>query len=79
MGSGLEPLKELNGLAYRTFENGVIVLNDSDQDQSPELTTAKGFQAKNLTDLYNNSIIKVKNGKVKISVPAKTARVYLKI
>jgi len=37
MGKGLEPFKEQNGLAFRTFQNGFIVLNDSEEDQIAEL------------------------------------------
>jgi hypothetical protein len=78
MGKGLEPLKEINGLASRAFENGVIVLNDGENDQNVELTLPAGFQPKHLMDLYNGSqIIQVKNKKVKVSVPKKAARVYL--
>ena len=78
MGKGLEPLNERNGLASRTFENGVIVLNDSAEDQNAELTIPAGFQPKRLLDLYNGTqIIQVKNKKIKVAVPKKTARVYL--
>jgi hypothetical protein len=78
MGKGLEPLKETNGLAYRAFDNGVIVLNDSANDQNVELTLPAGFQPKPLQDLFNSSqVIQVKNKKFKVNVPKKTARVYL--
>jgi hypothetical protein len=78
MGKGLEPFKETNGLAYRAYENGVIVLNDSEVDQNVELTLPSGFQPKRLMDLYNSSqIIQVKNKKIKVAVPKKSARVYL--
>jgi hypothetical protein len=78
MGKGLEPFKETNGLAYRAYENGVIVLNDSENDQTVELALPAGFQPKRLLDIYSGSQnIQVKNKKVKVSVPKKTARVYL--
>lgn len=78
MGKALEPLKESNGLSYRTFENGIIVLNDSMDNQSAEIISPVGFQAKHLLDLFNGSqIIQVKNQKVKVTVPRKSARVYL--
>ena len=28
MGKSLQPLQEVDKIAYRTFENGIIVLND---------------------------------------------------
>jgi hypothetical protein len=78
MGKGLEPFKETNGLAYRAYQNGVIVLNDSEVDQNVELTLPSGFQPKHLMDLYNSSqIVQVKNKKIKVAVPKKSARVYL--
>jgi hypothetical protein len=78
MGRGLEPFRETNGLAYRAFENGIIVLNDSMEDQNAELPLPSGFQARSLLDLYNDSgAIQVNNRKVKVSVPGQSARVYL--
>ena len=78
MGKALESLKETNGLAYRTFENGIIVLNDSMDDQNVELSLPDGFQPKQLQDLYTGSqIIQIKNKKVRVIVPKKSARVYL--
>lgn len=78
MGKGLEPFKETNGLAFRVYEKGLIVLNDSEEDQNIELTLPADFQPKRLLDLYNGSqIIQVKNKKIKVVVFKKTARVYL--
>ena len=78
MGKALEPLKETNGLASRAFENGIIVLNNSMDDQNVELSLPDGFQPKQLLNLYNGSqIIQIKNKKVKVTVPKKSARVYL--
>ena len=78
MGKGLEPFKEINGLAYRTFENGIIVLNNSEEDQNIELPLPAGFQTRRVMDLYNGSqIIQVRNKKVKVEVPGESARVYL--
>jgi hypothetical protein len=79
MGNGLEPVKEINGLAYRAFENGLIILNDSTEDQNVEVTLPAVFQPKRLSDLYNNSqIIQIKNKKIKVPVSKKSARVFLK-
>jgi hypothetical protein len=78
MGKALEPIKEANGIAYRSFDNGIIVLNDSMDDQSVELTLPADFQPRRLLDLYSGSqVIQVKNMKVKVTVAKKTARVYL--
>ena len=78
MGNALETLKEINGLAYRAFENGIIVLNNSMDDQNVELSLPDGFRPKPLLDLYNGSqIVQIKNKKVKVTIPKKSARVYL--
>ena len=78
MGKGLEPYKETNGLAYRTYENGIIVLNDNPEDKIVELTVPAGFKTKNLLDIYNGSqTVQVKNKKIKVTVPGQAARVYL--
>jgi len=78
MGKGFEPFKEANGLVYRTYENGMIVLNDGTEDQIAELSLPAAFRTRRLMDLYNNSqLIQVKSNKVKVSMPKKSARVYL--
>ncbi len=77
MGKGMEPLKETRGIAYRIFENGIIVLNDSVEDRNVELILPAGFRAKHLVNLFNNQIIQVNNRTVKVAVAGKTARVYL--
>ncbi len=78
MGKGLEPFKETNGLAYRTYENGIIVLNDTPEDKIVELTVPAGVKTKNLLDIYNGSrTVQVKNKKIKVTVPGQAARVYL--
>jgi hypothetical protein len=78
MGKALEPFKEIKGIAYRSFENGIIVLNDTETDQNIELVLPVGFQPRQLQDIFNGSkIITVKNKKITASVPKKSARVYL--
>ncbi len=78
MGKALETLNETDRIAHRTFENGVIVLNDSMDDKELEITLFPEFAKDRLLDLYDGKkIIKVNNGKVSISVPKKKARVYI--
>ncbi len=77
MGKGMEPLKENQGIAYRIFENGIIVLNDSLEDRNVELILPAGFRAKHLVNLFNNQVVQVNNRTVKVAVAGKTARVYL--
>lgn len=78
MGKGLEPLRETDKLAYRLFENGIIVLNDNETDQNIELPIPDGFRAENLLDVFNDSKpLAIKNKKIRVDVPKKSARVYL--
>ncbi len=78
MGKGLEPLEETHGLAHRTFENGIIVLNDSTGVQTVEMSLPAGFRGDRLLDLFNNGqAVQVKKGKVRLTVPGKSARVYV--
>jgi hypothetical protein len=78
MGKGLGPVIESNGLAYRFFENGFIVLNDNETNLDQELTVPAEFRSKQLSDLYNASrTIHVKNKKIRVSLPRKSARVYM--
>jgi len=78
MGKGLEPFTETNGLVYRKYENGIIVLNDTPEDRVIDLTIPAGFKTKNLLDIYNGSQpVQVKNKKIKLTVPGKAARIYL--
>ena len=77
MGKGLEPFKEINKVAYRVYENGLIVLNDSDKDQTIEIVLPAISKAKQVKDLFNNNqIISVRSKKIKVTVPKKCARVY---
>ncbi len=78
MGSPLETCKEMDGIAYRSFENGVIVLNDSQTDQDVELVLPVEFRDRLLQDIFTGSqAIQIKNRKIKVSVPKKSGRVYL--
>jgi hypothetical protein len=78
MGKGLEPFKETDSIAYRAFENGIIVLNNSACDQDVELKLPVGFQATRVLDIYDGSrIIDIKNKKIRVNIPKETARVYI--
>ena len=78
MGRGIEPFSETGEIAYRIFENGIIALNNSAEDQNIELELPQNFQADQILDLYNNSrVLHVNNKKVTLDVPGESARVYL--
>ena len=78
MGRSLEPLQEDAHLAHRTFENGLVVLNDSEEDKQVQCTLADGFKHERLLDLFNGSdTVGIRNHRIAIRVPAKKARVYV--
>ena len=78
MGRSLEPLREDSQVAHRTFENGLVVLNDSEEDREVECTLAHDFNYRRVLDLFNGSrTFDVRSGRVAVTVPAKKARVYL--
>ena len=78
MGKALEPIREDAELAHRTFENGLIVLNNSEEDKEVECTLARGFGLSRLLDLFDGSrTLDVRNERVTVAVSAKSARVYI--
>jgi hypothetical protein len=78
MGKSLQPLQEIEKIAYRTFENGIIVLNDDTADRTISIRLPPGFYHKQLLDLYDGeNKVKITNGHIDVTVPTKTARIYL--
>jgi hypothetical protein len=81
MGEPMEELKEKNGVAYKTFENGIIVLNNNDdRRKNIKVPVAKGFASKSLIDIFegkNSKKIRVDGAEIKVTVPGKRARVYM--
>jgi len=78
MGKALEPLKELNQVAHRTFENGLIVLNDSLDDKKLLIPLPPEFRHNWLLDLYDGKkTIKVHKAQIEVTVPSKKARIYI--
>jgi len=78
LGKGLQPLQEADQLAYRTFENGVIALNDSSQNRTIDINLPSQFRYKQLLDSYDSDRpIKIVKGQIKVTIPMQAARVYL--
>ncbi len=77
VGKGLGSLSELNCLAFRSFENEIIVLNDNYPDQNSELSIPALFPARSMIDLYTSMTVQIRNKKIEVTIPAKSARVYL--
>lgn len=77
LGKSLAPLKEMNNIAHRFFENGLIVLNNDTKDQKVELEIPTSFQKDFLYDVYEDSQkVQIIENKIVISVPKESARVY---
>ena len=78
MGKSLQTLQEVNHIAYRIFENGIIVLNDGEGNKTITVSLPPEFQHKQLLDLYDGERqIKVVNKQIEVAVPTKGARIYL--
>ncbi len=80
MGKSLQPLQEVDQVAYRTFENGIIVLNDGAENKTITISLPSKFHHKQLLDLYDGKRqVKVVNEQIEVTVPMQKARVYLVI
>jgi len=80
MGESLQLLQEMDQVAYRTFENGIIVLNDGVENKTFTISLPNEFHHKQLIDLYDGKRqIEVINEGIKITVPMQGARIYLVI
>jgi hypothetical protein len=78
LGKDLQLLQESDKVAYRAYENGVLVLNDNSQNITKEISLPKEFKHKQVFDLYEGKKpIKVTKGKIKVAVPKQSARVYI--
>jgi hypothetical protein len=78
LGKPLSSLKSENGISSRVYENGLVALNDSTVDRTFELTLPDSFQRTRMLDIYNGSKnIPIRDRKVKLSVPANSARVHV--
>ena len=79
MGKTLQPLQEKDKMAYRAFENGIIVLNDGAETNTISFDLPSEFHHKRLLDLYDGSTqVKVVRGQMSVTIPGQEARVYLK-
>jgi hypothetical protein len=79
MGKSLQPLQETGQIAYRTYENGIIILNDNMKDKAIKISVPSEFNCTQLLDLYQGrKNMKVNRGCVEITVPAQSARIYLR-
>ena len=78
LGAGLGPYKETEQVAFRFFENGLIVLNDSSEDRGIKLPVAPGFTHRQLLDLNDGkTTIRVDQGAVVVKVPGKMVRIFV--
>lgn len=78
MGKGLQPIQETDQVAYRAYENGVIVLNDNARDKTITIKLPAGFNDAPLLDLFHETRnIQVNRGSMEVTIPAQCARVYI--
>ena len=77
MGKSLQPLQEVNQIAYRTFENGIIVLNDDKENKTTTISLPSGFYHSQLLDLFDGTRrVEVVKGQVEVTIPMQKARIY---
>lgn len=77
LGKPLQPIQETDKVASRAFEKGLLALNDNSQDISKEVVLPKEFRHRQLLDLFDNKLIRVTRGRIKVTIPKQSARVYL--
>jgi hypothetical protein len=78
LGKSLQPFQETDQVAYRTFENGVLVLNDGSEDKTKTLSLPPEFKHYQLLDLFEGKKqIEITRGQIAVFVPKQSARVYL--
>ena len=77
LGRSLQPLQEADQSAYRTFENGVIVLNDSSQNRTIDINLPSQFNYKQLLDSYDSDRpVKIVKGQIKVTIPSDSASTF---
>jgi hypothetical protein len=64
------------GVEYRWYRHGLIVINATDRQQAAVLNAPQGSAFRSLADLYDGGDIPVAVGRVVLSVPAQSGRVY---
>ena len=76
LGKPLEKITEKNNVASRTFEHGIIVLNNNDKSKTITIKLRAKFKSTKVYDLFNSSEKKIDNSNLTITVSPKSARVY---
>jgi len=77
LGEPLQSFQESDGIVTRIFENGILVLNNTEKDKEIEITLPGDFKQDKLLDIFDGKrIILVKDGEFRINVPGDKARIY---
>lgn len=77
LGSPSSRLQAANpNVEYRWYRNGLIVINATDREASITLNAPQAPAFRSLADLYDGRDIPVAGGRVALSVPAQSGRVY---
>jgi len=61
---------------YRWYRSGLVAINGTDREASLTVAAPDARSFRSLTDLYEGRDTPVSDGKVKLSVPAQSGRVY---
>ena len=78
MGKSLQPLQEVNQIAYKTFENGIIVLNDNIENKAITINLPSEFYHKQLLDLFDGKKrVEIVDGHINVTIPMQAARIFV--
>lgn len=78
LGHTLSELTEETGVAFRFYANGLLVLNDGASDRVLTMDIPAAFSRGQIKDIYSDRTVARKKTKLTVSVPAGSARVYMK-
>lgn len=65
----------VNRVHYRRFFNGIVAVNPTDQEQT--IQSEGSFTTSAVLNVYNDEVIMLKDGKLNLTIPAQSGRVWL--
>ena len=64
-----------DGVHYRLYQKGFVAVNPEKSGKKVDIVVGEGYSE--FLDLYSDGVLQVKNGKLGISIPADSGRVYV--
>jgi len=69
----MDDIQVIGGIQYRLYKKGLVAVNPGSDDKSVEIPVTNA----EFLDLFSDDILKVKDGKLSVNIPADSGRVYL--